>query len=438
VLFKHQEDQTFAATPSPGIVVLSNDRNFLRRSIGRQARNLTHLRSDDEFYQELREHRGWKAFSGPDLFVFCRPLNLGPVSTISGLLRFLDDGVDLRADLNLSTAVIKSVDDLFLRGNGDLSWPKYLARESAAAVAIQHPNASHYLPLVATELNVRNVAPRWSPVLTRLSDVEDLRQLVVVLPRYRGGAPDLEVGIWAGADSLSRLLSGLRLNLQDERDRAVLDAAATQYCAANGTALPACSPGVQELIDSGWLEVELRRRFLQFSIAGGHSIPPRSDDLEGTPRASNELTFLVAPINGNDRRYRPELANADEAALQSDRYRFPYLFNNGVLWIATTPGDLAVLKKLDDPSSQLSESPAFRASTSHWKARSRAWGYLNIDRLLTIQHNQPASSDSSDSSIPLDDFRLHAAFAVELTPLSDGHRLHLTAHLLRWKSVPAQ
>jgi hypothetical protein len=441
-ILQHEQEQekVFAATPSPGIVVLSNNRDFLRRSIGRQAQNLTHLRSDDEFYAELRQHRGWKAFAGPDLFVFCRPLSLRPALNVSGLLRFLDDEVVLRADLNLSTAVIKSVDDLFLRSNGDLLWPKYLPRETAAAVSIQSPSASHYLPLLATELNVHEVAPHWVPVLARLADVEDLHQLVVALPRYREGSPDLQVGIWAGADSLSKLLSALRLNLQDERDRTVLDAAATQYCAANGTSVPACSPGVQQLIDAAWLEAEHRPRFLRFSIVGGHSKAPPGNDPQEAPRAANEPAFLVAPINGNDRRYRPELANADAAALQGDRYRFAYLFKNGVLWIATSPGDLAVMRtdSLDVAASRLSESAAFRKSTSRWKSRSRVWGYMNIDRLLAIEHSQPAAGDSSDAATELDELRLHPAFSVELTPLADGHRIHVVAHLLRWKAVPAQ
>jgi hypothetical protein len=277
----------------------------------------------------------------------------------------------------------------------------------------------------------------WNSVMTLLAGVNDLHQFVFTMPRFREGAPDLVLGIWGDRETLTKLLGGLRETLQDERDRAVLGAAAPQYCAAANIQESACRPTVQELIESGWVESERHPRFHRFTIASGHARAPPSEGVGELVAPPGEANFLIAPINGNDRRYRPDLAKADEAALTSDRYRFPYKFKDDVLWIASGPGDLEVLDRnsLGASSTGLEASPEFTAATSKWASRSRAWVYFNTDRLVSMERDRAASENQSDSEPYLNDLRNHVAFSLEARPLSDGHRLRLTARLLRWTAV---
>lgn len=436
----------FLSYPEPGIAIVGNSWEFFRSALNGMHNRDPGLSGDDEFYHALTERRQWRLLTGSDVFFFWRPSNIGVVSLVSGVADIDDREVRLRVSLAIRPGFSRTMDDLSARSQADMSWQQKTAWNSVAAMAFEHPSAARYLPILIQALKINDLAPNFRPVFWELEQSEGFREIVIAIPRIEQGVPDILLGVWSTPERARALIPRLRQALEAKRDEMVLQGAVASYCTQNPS--PGCNPTAAELMQAGLMATEPDSRLGQARLNHGSVLlPAASDTTKQKQEDPNAISYLAPPITANDLKYRKDLAGADPETLRSDRYRMATAVAGDVLWIATARSDLENLlsrkevvnrlfsREADIYSPSLASNPLFQSVTSTWRANSRAWSYVNVDRLpalLQLTGDEDARKQLLGLFV---DLRGHPALSIQVKPSNDGGRIRLTARLIRWTAV---
>jgi len=431
--------ELWIAYPERGVAVIATALPLLRRALLERRDNLAYFRADDRLYEAARRRQHWRMLVGPEVLFSWRPLNNSLVTRATGLLGLYPDRLRFEADVDLVTRGVRALDELLVLGHLDDKWTGPVGSEAALTLALQHPSASRFLPLIADTIGADPSDAGIGGVLRQLASIPDLRQIAIVVPRYREGLPDVFLGIWADPERIRTLAADLQRELRAARDELVLSAAADEYCSQRDKAT--CGPTVEDLRQVHLLVPEPHQRFERYGIQAGvvrrvmtqNAAPP---EIARTYRETWPLTELAPAITPNDIRYRPSLADADPATLNSGRYRLVATVATGVLWIATEEQDLtAFLDRTHDRRDGLAASPLFRAASAGWTSADHLQAFINTDRTTMIALRSGEKSLSDTARDYLSDFRNHPVLTVEVTPVDGGRRVRVGAWALRWLAL---
>ena len=307
----------------------------------------------------------------------------------------------------------------------------------AVVFSFQQEGGSRYLSFVSRLLGIEQpLSAMYAEVLDHFARDGHLRQLVVALPRYSQGLPDVVLGLWADSRSLNRLVADIHRGLRDERDYRVFQAAVDVFCKERGP--DACNPSARQLLDARLLHPESGSTFSRLSVVNGKVQRPTHRDTTISGADADGVTYLAPQLTENDRRYRTELREASLASVKSNRYRLATIVADGALWIATESADLEPFKPLGSEQHRpsLAENVLFRVSGSAL-ATSRAWLFANIDRLIAIGLGSQQKDIEDVARTNLFDLRNHPAVALELSSFPSGQRIRLSGRILHWTAVSA-
>lgn len=416
----------YLAFPEPGIAVVSNNLEYLGRSLRDPTANLAYASNNDGLYDSVRQCLGRPLASGSTVFAFIRPDGLFGVWNAGVGVEFDPEGVSFKAQLDVDRD-LKLIGDLLTDAPASAIWPTNLPNETAAVFAIHQRNLGPIMGRLGSTEVRGFLEGLYGGFLWTLRDPSAaLSRIVIAVTGYRGGLPEILTGIWGNEKYLKSTLQELRVEFRRNRDIEILTA-------LKATADPFGRP-------TEMLSPEPFATFTRYKLNanGVFEGTPAVEDVENESYKINvrdRTIYYIAPRPSlNDRRFRPGFKKlSDEELADSstlDRYRMAYVSHEDATWIATDATDLKAL--LNRKSNYLAESPYFRSSKGARHAQDKLEVFLHIDQLTKLGLLRPESGIQDFARNCLLELREHPAISAQLRRCS-GRRgcLYLSARLVR-------
>ena len=418
--------------------LISNSRRLLHWSLANPATNQAHARNRDALGAILRDYAARDV--GRLALVWQPPTGAGVVRTLTARARGDRNAFTIEGEVDLEAGRVGLVDTLLRRPPAPVAWSALLERDTPAALSLQDTDAARFLAWAARQLPSSSLSG-WPAVVSRLSEIDDLRALVVASTGRRGDVPDLLFGAWGRSESLRQTVARLRSDLYDVRDRAVLTAALKDpRVNAKATADAAT------LVRAGVLKPE--PRLARYAIEGGRVLAlgdraERVADDERVVHAGRDITFLAPPLTPNDLALREEFRKladrpAEREILLDNRGRLAAMLAPAadLLWIASDVEALKGLASRPDGVDALRDGGIFTRAAAVWQARDKIELFVDIARLIALGMLSPDSGLTEEIRGPLAALRDHPALAMNVAATDGRSRLRFDLRLLRWTAAP--
>ena len=378
----------FVVFPEKGIAVISNNLEYLSRSVGARKANLEYSRNGDDLYDSLRHCVGGPLAVGPTIFIFGRPDEV-PVPGIADAgigLRFRKSDIALTAQLGVSSNRVQLVADLLDDAPSGVAWATRLPNQLAGSFAIHDKALGRILGTLGSTRLGDLLQDLYGGLLWSLRDSTALSHVVIAFTGYHAGLPQILTGLWGDQKELEAKFQDLRLRLRRERDLEILNGAKE--------AAPGSLTGFKTA-----LLPEPSSTFDRYTMRsdGGFDGEPTINDLANetyTLQVEGHPIFFVAPRpTRNDKLFRKGFEKLTEAELADvksiDRYRMAYVSHEGATWVATDVADLRAL--LSRTTDNVAGSPYFKSSTQDWSRRDKLEVFLNVDQITKLGLLSPES-----------------------------------------------
>jgi hypothetical protein len=483
---KGKRTQLYLAYPKPGVALISNSLDLLRRSLFNRKANLAYALESDNLYDAVRQRLRRPLLSGPTLFLFWQHPIVPPISQVVGVVSLSTDIIRLEVELKFIRVGTRVLSDLLAPSPPEVPWQRYFSRETAAIFVLQDWAIPRYLHFLSAfgELG-RAMYESYEGILGELREVPKLRRLVLAVTGYRSGLPEITLGIWGDPVVLEQLVDDLQVRLRKKRDQAVVKGALEAFAQTqerpygsipliaalqergfikedlawlmalatpapwergNSTSAPetrgmrgrwrpAACPQVADAVVEA--VEEIYSLFERYSLTNGeaHDAELRREDFQNSiyqRRYKNStMKYLVPRITENDLLYRPKLQGVDPDTLFNDRYRLVAVVLDDILWVATNTRDLeALLDWAQDAAGTLPRSFTFRAASSRWSGKEKIQGFLNMDQIIALGLLSSESQVEEVVKGYLLDLRHHPALSLDLKVKDRGNRMWLSGNIL--------
>ena len=429
----------FTVSPKPGLVLLSNHKDTLHKSIAQHISNLSYYRNNDAFLNGLRSVVSPLYSFATKILIFWRPNNVPNLQYLTAGLFVVPDRLSIKIRTVLEIGSFRFLRNLTSSFNNKPVTINNLHEDTRALLTVKDPSLSYYLKFLR-KYGIPNVSKKmqefFGGVLLELENIDSSNEATLAVVGYREGTPDLLLGITGERKKLKKIIFKIQRKKRLERDKEIIKKASEKILKEDGS-LPKDS--LSEIQNRGFLKVEKEPLWDKYIIRDGEIV---QDDLQLTDFVGNSryiyktrkftCYYLLPPTTENDLEYRysqSELEKLDKESLLSDRYRLCAKFKNGILWIATDGDTLEKIltKKGNINNNTNYNTVASLLSEDNLKTRF----YINMGKIIDDGLLNPESTLDKWLKMFLIDVGEYPSIMFDLFPYENKNEIWISGELIK-------